>query len=80
MPNDCRVLPSIVRASRGGTRLGLIAVMLKHKTPKKPLTLTSETLRTLQTQELRRVAGGYTNESLANDKSCKICETDICEF
>ncbi len=54
--------------------------MLKHKTPKKLLTLASETLRTLRTQELRQVAGGYTNESLANDQSCKICETDICEF
>jgi hypothetical protein len=80
MPNDCKVLPSIVRVSRGGTRLGLIAAMLKHKTPRKSLTLNSEMLRTLQTQELRHVAGGYTNESLANDKSCKICETDICEF
>jgi hypothetical protein len=80
MPNDCKVLPSTVRASRGGTRLGPIAGMLKRKTSRKSLTLTSETLRTLQAQELRRVAGGYTNESLANDKTCKICETDICEF
>jgi hypothetical protein len=80
MLNDCKVLPSIVRVGRDGTRRGLIAAMRKHKTSKKSLTLTSETLRTLQTQELRRVVGGYTNESLANDKSCKICETDICEF
>jgi len=55
--------------------------MLKHKTKlKKPLTLVAETLRTLQTHELRQVAGGNTNESLANDKSCHVCQTDICEF
>jgi len=56
-------------------------LMLKHKAKlKKPLMLASETLRTLQTQELRQVAGGWTNESLANDKSCAVCETEICDF
>jgi len=43
--------------------------MLKHRT-----------LRTLQTHELLQVAGGYTDDSLANDKSCNVCETEICEF
>ena len=55
--------------------------MLRQKTKtKKSLTLNSETLRTLATQELRRVAGGWTNDSNANDKSCGVCQTDICEF
>ncbi len=55
--------------------------MLKHTTKiKKSLALASETLRTLQANDLRLVGGGYTNESNANDKSCHVCPTDICEF
>jgi hypothetical protein len=55
--------------------------MLKQKSKtKKSLALASETLRTLQAQDLRLVAGGYTNESNANDLTCHVCQTDICEF
>jgi hypothetical protein len=55
----------------------MVAVMRKQNMKsKKSLTLAPETLRTLQTDELRLVAGGWTTISNANDKTCNLCPSD----
>lgn len=55
---------------------------MKHRRTRK-LTISRETLRRLEGNPLRQVAGGATNERsvcvcLTNQDSICICETDLC--